>query len=70
MAASQPGRPAVITPVLRARLQEYLEFRHLFRSVYGYLLQWGKMAQLVFGIQDTLRQLDTELSAFLAQARD
>lgn len=63
MAASHVGRPAVITPGLRARLQEYLEFRHLFRSVYGYLLQWDKMAQLVFGIPDTLRQLETELSA-------
>jgi len=70
MAAYHAGRPAVITPGLRARLQEYLEFRHLFRSLYGYLLKWEKMAQLVFGIEDTLRQLETELSAFLAQAGD
>lgn len=30
----------------------------------------GKDAQLVFGIGDTLRQLETELGAFLAQVGD
>lgn len=68
MAQPTGDRPAVITTALQDCLWDYLEFRHLFRSVYGYLLQWEKMAQLVFGCHETLRQLETELSAFLAQA--
>ncbi len=70
MAQPTRQRPAVITTALQDRLWDYLEFRHVFRSVYGYLLRWEKMASLVFGCGETLRQLETELNAFLAQAGD
>ncbi len=31
-------RPAVIDEPLRARLKDYLDFRHFFRHAYGYTL--------------------------------
>ena len=42
-----PGlRPAVISKELKEALDEYLRFRHVFRNVYGYLLEWKRMKGL------------------------
>lgn len=65
MSHSGPGRSAVISPSLAARLKKYLQFRHVFRSVYGFLLSWERMAPLVMECEATLRLLETELDAFL-----
>jgi hypothetical protein len=40
-------RPAVITPELRDNLQQYLEFRHLFRNIYGFELKVERVLPLV-----------------------
>ncbi len=40
-------RPAVIDAELAAQLQQYLSFRHRFRNLYGYELEWGKMEDLI-----------------------
>jgi hypothetical protein len=40
-------RPAIISERLLNRLRGYLEFRHVFRSAYVFLLPWDRMAPLV-----------------------
>ncbi len=59
------ARPAVLSAPLRDRLREYLEFRHVFRQAYSFQLRWDKMAPLVLGCEETLRQLEAELDVFL-----
>lgn len=64
---ADPGarRGAVISPRLAGRLKEYLEFRHVFRSVYAFLLTWDRMAPLVLECEETFRRLRAELERFL-----
>lgn len=40
-------RPAVISESLMWKLSEYLRFRHIFRNVYGYLLDWKRLKPLL-----------------------
>ena len=65
MSHTQPHRPAVISDELNHALQEYMDFRHVFRHAYTYELRWAKMASLVHGIATTLARLEAELTAFL-----
>jgi hypothetical protein len=39
-------RPAVLDNAMRARLDEYLRFRHLFRQGYGFALEWSKIRRV------------------------
>jgi len=65
MAEPQEGiRPAVIDEPLRARLKEYLDFRHFFRHAYGYTLEWSKMQWKVERMSETLTMLREQLQAF------
>ena len=66
MAAAETARPAVISTGLHDRLDDYLTFRHRFRNLYGFELEWERMADLVSGCACTLEQLEAELDAFLA----
>jgi len=68
-AADALGRPLdlidlVISEPLRDRLKDYLNFRHLFRSAYSFLLQWDRMTPLVLDCQNALEQLEAEIRAF------
>ncbi len=65
VASSGPRRGAVISPALMRRLKEYLAFRHVFRSVYAFLLTWDRMAPLAANCEETLRLLEQELEAFV-----
>lgn len=66
MAEEQRGiRPAVLDEPLRARLREYMDFRHFFRYAYGYTLEWVKMRPLAEGMPGTLEALRAQLIAFL-----
>lgn len=65
MVAEQEGkRSAVIDEPLRALLKEYLEFRHLFRHVYGSQLEWVRLRLLAEGMSGILDQLKEQLGAF------
>jgi len=64
-----PGRSAVISLSLAARLKQYLQFRHVFRSAYGFLLSWQRMAPLVMECEATLRLFDKELDVFLQSGK-
>jgi hypothetical protein len=65
-----PGRsrPAVLSDELADRLDEYLQFRHLFRHAYTFDLRWESMKALTLGCQQTLARLETELDRFLEGA--
>ena len=65
MAGATNRRAAVLSPQLHATLQEYMEFRHVFRHAYVFDLRWAKMEHLVLGCERTLRQLERELDQFM-----
>ncbi len=69
MAEATRHRKPLISPGLRGRLKEYMEFRHFFRHAYVFSLRWDRMKGLVMGCEDTLHQLEAELDAFLDDLR-
>jgi uncharacterized protein with von Willebrand factor type A (vWA) domain len=70
MATAKPNRPALLSESLSETLQEYLDFRHVFRQAYSFELRWEKMKHLVLGLHEILRRLERELDAFLAQLKN
>ncbi|KJS16969.1 MAG: hypothetical protein VR69_07130 [Peptococcaceae bacterium BRH_c4b] len=58
-------RPAVIGSELATQLQQYLSFRHRFRNLYGYELEWGKMDELIKNMDSTLKRLKDSMESFL-----
>jgi len=68
MAEAQEGtRPAVIDEPLRARLKDYLDFRHFFRHAYAYTLEWNKMRWKVESMAETLELLRRQLMDFFEE---
>lgn len=66
MTVDVPGvRPAVISEDLAAELDEYLAFRHVFRSIYGFELRGSRIGRLAQGMTDVSRRFTEELEAFL-----
>jgi predicted nucleotidyltransferase len=59
-------RPAVIDEPLRARLEEYLKFRHFFRHAYSYTLEWNRLRWQAEQMSQTLRLLREQMLAFFA----
>ncbi len=57
-------RDAVLSPELRGRLKEYMEFRHVFRHAYIFNLRWDGMKPLVLGCEETFKLLEAELDQF------
>jgi hypothetical protein len=68
MSEERPYRPAVISRELNEALQEFMDFRHVFRHAYTFELRWPKMAPLVLTLDPTLQRLDAELAAFVRRA--
>ena len=58
-------RPPLIEQPLAGTLHEYLRFRHLFRNVYGTVLETGRMRILEERLPDTLAAFRRQVSAFL-----
>lgn len=58
------ARPAVIDEPLRARLEEYLKFRHFFRHAYRHTLEWSRMHWLTEQLDETLQMLREQLRVF------
>jgi hypothetical protein len=65
MKAEREGRPAVISIALASRLQEYLGFRHVVRSLYGYELDPDRIAKLVDNYSGVWLQFEQEVQGFV-----
>ncbi|HCC32505.1 MAG TPA: hypothetical protein DEQ28_01180 [Clostridiales bacterium] len=57
-------RPAVISPELYRRLNDYRAFRHVERHTYGYELRWEKMCPLIENLPSVAARLTGELETF------
>lgn len=57
-------RPPVISEDLEKMLIEYLRFRHVFRNIYGFSLEWRFMAVLVERLPFTLNTLKKDIEGF------
>ncbi|MGC8971270.1 MAG: hypothetical protein ACP5K2_03580 [bacterium] len=65
MSISIPNvRPSVISIELKNQLEEYLRFRHIFRNVYGYLLDWERMKPLFDNLENTYKSFRKEIEDF------
>jgi len=62
--------PGVRPPVLREEtahaLDEFLRFRHLFRNVYGFELEWPRVRILLERLPAAWREVEADLDRFLA----
>jgi len=63
-------RPPVITEPLRKDLDEYLRFRHLFRSLYGFELERDRMRPLMERFDATFAEFERQMTDFLATLSD
>ncbi|MCL6448974.1 MAG: hypothetical protein K6U04_12640 [Armatimonadetes bacterium] len=59
-------RPPVIGIEIASKLQQYLAFRHRFRNLYGFELEWERMEELVRALPETLQELSVAIDSFLA----
>ena len=59
-------RPPVIDTELARVLGEYLRFRHVFRDVYGYVLEPDRMRPLEERMPETFSDFHERLTAFLS----
>lgn len=60
-------RPPIISPDLKANLDEYREFRHVFRSIYFFKLDWERMSYLVERLPKVCEQTRKQIELFLEQ---
>ena len=58
-------RPAVISKELVAELKGYLEFRHRFRKIYGFELEWDKMKGLKETMPGVAERFKREIQDFI-----
>jgi hypothetical protein len=65
MKAPTLRRPALMPEALHDELLEYLRFRHVFRTAYSFDLDWRKMSHLVLKLEETFKQLESALDAFM-----
>ncbi|MGH7899138.1 MAG: hypothetical protein ACREQQ_14375 [Candidatus Binatia bacterium] len=67
MTLDLPGiRPPVITTETARLLEEFLRFRHLFRSVYGFELEWPRLRALLERLPAAWESLRRDLEHFIA----
>ncbi|MBC7321218.1 hypothetical protein H5T89_11315 [bacterium] len=57
-------RPPLISEELKIQLEEYLKFRHGFRNVYGYLLEWKRMKPLLDNLESAYKSFRKEIEDF------
>lgn len=62
--------PGIRPPILRGEtardLDEFLRFRHLFRNVYGFELEWARVRSLLEQVPLAWRAVEADLELFQA----
>ncbi|MBI4165606.1 MAG: hypothetical protein HY508_07735 [Acidobacteria bacterium] len=66
MTSETPQRCRFISPEMRDRLMDFLQFRHFFRHAYVLQLHWLKMQAVVNDCHDAYRALRSEIEKFLS----
>jgi hypothetical protein len=67
MTLDLPGiRPPVIRVETAHALDEFLRFRHLFRNLYGFELEWPRLHELLERLPQAWAGVDADLGRFLA----
>ena len=56
--------PAVLDHEMVRQLDEYVRFRHLFRNMYGFDLEWERCRELLNDVPTTFETLAQQLSLF------
>lgn len=65
MTVAIPGRrPPVLDQELAIALSEYLRFRHLFRNIYGFDLDWGRIEPLLLELPIVIESFVASLDRF------
>lgn len=60
-----PGvRPRVIGERPKEGLKELLTFRHLFRNIYGFELEWKKLKNLTKSLESVYKEIISEMEKF------
>jgi hypothetical protein len=60
-----PGvRPPVLSAGSAGDLEEFLRFRHLFRNVYGFELEWSRLSALLSRVARVWRSVESDLDRF------
>lgn len=62
-------RPAVISEELAADLNDFLQFRHLFRNIYGFELKSDLLDRLVDKFDQTALRFIEEIRKFLKESQ-
>ncbi|MBW4582593.1 MAG: hypothetical protein KME42_23735 [Tildeniella nuda ZEHNDER 1965/U140] len=70
MKVEREDRPAVISAAMALKLQNYLGFRHVVRSLYGYELDPQRIAELVRAYPAVCGQFEGEIQAFMTWLRE
>ncbi len=67
MTLDLPGiRPPLLRPDTARVLDEFLRFRHVFRSVYGFEIEWPKLQGLLQRLPTAWEAVRADLGRFLA----
>ncbi len=65
MTQNTASRGQIISAQLRAKLSDYVNFRHVARHVYASHLDWDEMSDGVLQLHDVWAQAKSELLAFV-----
>jgi hypothetical protein len=57
-------RPAVVSTETAAALDRYLRFRHLFRNLYVFRLEWSELEPLLRRLEPVHALVDADLARF------
>ena len=67
MTLDLPGiRPPLLSSETAHLLEEFLRFRHLFRNLYGFELEWPRIRSLLEQLPETWSAAEADLDRFLA----
>jgi hypothetical protein len=58
-------RPALVRQQTARQLDEFLRFRHLFRNLYGFELEWPRVRSILTRLPAVWSEVETDLDRFL-----
>ncbi|MEL7228269.1 MAG: hypothetical protein AAGL17_26435, partial [Cyanobacteria bacterium J06576_12] len=70
MTLAQSERRAVISPETAERLNEFLEFRHVVRNIYGFELKMDRVDLLLAQYPTAWSGVEAEMSTFVDWLRE